>query len=700
MASGLTRRQNRKKRGRKKEEKAANARARKRDNSNDEQSCSSQNGSVKSRLDQMMSSCTCCSSIKGRIMRIEREFGDMLYRGHGFMQQQQLSGLARSTIMQAYSFCSDYFSITDEDSSTASTTERTPLSGESHEETYVSQDCIPQKQEMDRSSSSNSLQAIQLHLSPVPEHKIATSSIASLNANLKAPMSPLANSSDTVEETAKDSDDESTESEPNLVNETSTPEEVVDEEESDVVEPQFPQFPWEVPEVSRLRDYSKTTGELPYLSPASMARIAPVPKKTEYMQSLNAEEDTPLTESDITRLEQQSENDGKVQFFLRVPKSKKLRQTRQRQVDRTLSGLKTKSPKQIANLRRQNLSTGSDASDRTPKYVAPFPMPLSRDNSHDKSEITPNESSSVDGVSPHRDRERTVRRMSFVAGSKINRFDGSGPHHVSVSSADPSSDARESSVGQMISSEILNHRLSNGSKNHQRLRSGSASSRAEALSYGGKRRNFPPQKSASDADPGDVLARTGGRTMISRRGSFVAGSKIEHFNGRNRNFPSRVKEGLGDLSLEFDRSDRRNRTISSRSKEGLGELSLDNNGSKRRHRTVSTRSKEGRRVLSLENSGSSQIKRTLSAQSEESFGNLKLENGGSRQNSGSRRNSGASKRNSSASKRNSGSSRIRRTRSSQSHESFGNLGPETGGSRRGSLSMEIGVPRRAKRNSS
>lgn len=616
---------------------------------------------------------------------MEREFGSMLLRGQGYIQQQQLSGLATSTIRQAYAFCSDYFSLTDEDSTTASTTETIPLKGKDQEDRDVSQDytSIPLKQEMRRSSSSNSLQAFQLNLSPVPEHKIATSSIGSLN--FETPISPLANGSDAVEETSKDYDEESAEADPTLVNERSLSAAVVDE---DVVEPKFP---WETPEVSRLRDYSKTIGELPNLSPSRVARIAPVPKKTEYLQSLNADEDAPLTESDISKLEKQCESDGTVHFFLRVPKSKKLRQTRQRRVERTLSGLKTKSPKQIANLRRQNLSTESDASNSTPKYVAPFPMPVSRETSHDRSEVAHDGAS--DGVSPHRDREqRTTRRMSFVAGSKINRFDGSGPHHVSVSSStDSSMDARESSVGQMLSPDFLNKRLSNGSKN-QRLRSGSASSRVEALSYSGKRINIQPQRCASDADPGDVLARTG-RKMISRRGSFVAGSKIEHFDGRNRNFPSRVKEGLGDLSVEFNRSDRLKRTSSARGKQGLGDLNgdlnLDTNGSKRRHR-----GNEGRRVLSLESNGSSRLKRTISSQSEESFGKLSMQNGGSRRNSKFRRDS-------SGSKRNSGSRQIRRTLASQSHEKLGSLGPETGGSRRGSLTMETGEPtRRIKRNSS
>jgi len=566
------------------------------------------------------------------------------------MQQQQLSGLATTTIMKAYNFCNDYFSIADEVSTMASSTaETTPLNGEHQDQSDISRGGIPQRREMDGSDSCLSLQAYQLNLSPVPEHKIAMSSMASLNASFDSPISHLPKDLQAEETDAKDSVMESSEVEPTLVSEFPPPDEVTKADVSDAIEPQPS---WETPVASRLRDYSKVIGELPNLSPSSLARIAPVPKKTEYMQSLNADDDAPLTESDINNIEKRTEDDGMVQFFLRVPKSKKLRQTRQRRnVDRTLSGLKTKSQKQIANLRRQNLSNESDASDRTPKYVAPFPMPLSRDSSL-RSESNDN---SLEGVSPQRDRystpEKTARRMSFVAGSKINRFDSNGKNpHLGSGSADSSMDGRENSVGQMIHSEILNKRLSNGSKN-QRMRSGSPGLKGEA--YGETRRNFPPQKSASDADPGDVLARTG-RKMISRRGSFVAGSKIEHFDGRNRNFHSRVKEGLGDLSLEFDRSDRRNRPMSSRT--GPGELNLDSSGStgRRRHRAG------GRRVLSLDNSGSSQMKCTPSARSEESHRGQSLENRGSRRSDGSRR-------------RSSGAKRAKRPSSSRNKEGLGNL---------------------------
>lgn len=630
MANGLTRRQSRKKRGKKKEDKNVHARSLKRSDSG-EQSCSSSDGSPKSRLDQMMSSCTCCSSIKGRIIRIERGFGSILHRGQEYMQQQQLSGLARTTILQAYNFCSDYFSIADEDSTAAITAETTPLNGEVLDQSDVSEDCIPKRQEIHRAISSDSLQAFQLNLSPVPEHKIPMSSTAIANANLKSP--DLTNGLNTVGTNGKDSTMESLEDEPKLVNE-SPPAENVAENDPPGVEEFQPS--WETDTVPKLRDYSKMIGELPELPPSSVARIAPVPKKTEYMQSLAGDEDAPLTESDINDLENQAEKDGTVQFFLRIPKSKKLRQTRQRRnVERTLSGLKIKSQKQIASLRRQSVSMESDASDRTPKYVAPFPTPLHRDNGNDRSNSIDH---SFDGRSPHHERyatpersDRPVRRMSFVAGSKINRFDSNGKYHHVSSRIDSSIDGRESSVGHMINSEI-NKRLSNGSKS-QRHRSGSTGSKAEV----GNRSNFPPQKSMSDADPSDVFARTN-RTMISRRGSFVAGSKIEHFDPRSRNFHSRVKEGFGDLGLEYDRSDRRNRTTSSRTKEGLGELTLDNNESKRRHRTA------GRRVLSLENSKTSnQMKRTGSGQSQENLRRQSLEEC-RRDSTSSRRSTGSARR--------------------------------------------------------
>merc|ERR1711935_849391 len=147
-------------------------------------------------------------------------------------------------------------------------------------------------------------------------------------------------------------------------------------------------------------------------------------------------------------------------------------------------------------------------------------------------------------------------------------------------------------------------------------------------SCGGERNNIRPQKCASDTNPNDVLSRTG-RRIISRRGSFVAGSKIEHFDGYGRRGPrtlqSRATEVLGEPSLDYDRSERRNRSAVSRGKEVLGETCLDNDKSRRRGRTCFTRRKDGLTFSSPDIGRSRRRYRTSSARSTEGLGDLSLD---------------------------------------------------------------------------
>jgi hypothetical protein len=309
-------------------------------------------------------------------------------------------------------------------------------------------------------------------------------------------------------------------------------------------------------ETPRLHDYSKFSGPLPELSPKALARLAPVTTE-EYVQRAVFLQDA----ADDDGMFDIRHTEARVQFFLRVPKSKTLMKQTADIVTRALADSHSgrfarKTANQKMNFRNRSSSFGSEGTDITPRrgFVAPFPKPLSRENSREKAELLssdgsqqmhekfyspvgsppPNldrfgQSTSDDGV---RKKEKAPRRGSFVAGSKFERFDGNGSKQQMrrpslCSGTDSSTDYQNNAIrkkgkaprrGSFVAGSKIDRFDGNGSK--QQMRRPSLCSGTD-----------------SSTDYQNNAIRKNGKAP--RRGSFVAGSKIERFDRQGVRTPPR-----------------------------------------------------------------------------------------------------------------------------------------------------------------
>eukprot|EP00980_Cylindrotheca_fusiformis_P012596 scaffold3084_cov144-Cylindrotheca_fusiformis.AAC.44 len=339
-----------------------------------------------------------------------------------------------------------------------------------------------------------------------------------------------------------------------------------------------------------LVDYSKSLAPLPMLPPERLARITPEINK-EYEQELNVDEEVFLEDAAGDNLVFDiRQTDARVQFLLRVPKSKTLRNSTSgretadivtRALARTASGRFARKPSnQKMIFRGRSTSVGSEETNITPRggFVAPFPRPLSRENSNENLELMSNESSlpppqigspvSMNNFGPSTTDNgghptgKAQRRASFVAGSKIERYDGSGGKQQmgrpSISSGTESSREHTNSAN----SGSRKYSLSDDSGSNQKTRSDRARRGASFVAgskiehfdgHGGRKQSRGASISSNDTDDstrylaysdelktgapdGDMQGPTSRKVgrKVSRRGSFVAGSKIERFDGNGR----------------------------------------------------------------------------------------------------------------------------------------------------------------------
>lgn len=295
----------------------------------------------------------------------------------------------------------------------------------------------------------------------------------------------------------------------------------------------------------KLLDYSKFSAQLAYSSLNFLA--VDITKESEYIKDLNdTDEEESERAADAYEFDViESDEDAKIHFYLRAPTKSKFRNPNRteeakyswtRTLQRKLSSgrltgeTSNSSSGKMRNGERTSESIGSNASDATPSQgcVAPsrrsfsedsdesFALGTSSSHSMDHTEkfYTPKASPSqferkaLSSVgSPNEERRpkgRKARRCSFVAGSKIERYDGNFPRKNRYSG---------SSEGSL---DISEHRTP-PMPPYDNYRPGSSSYR----------------RGSSDDD--DHFSRSSKkdhrREKAKRRSSFVAGSKIERFDG-------------------------------------------------------------------------------------------------------------------------------------------------------------------------
>jgi hypothetical protein len=560
-----------------------------------------------SRCGRIITSCIRSSALRGKVIQVERQCGSLIWSSQEIIRQQAFCGAFMTTLSQFYSVCRLYFAEPEE-RTISSMAERTEPDEEAPQASTTSD-----PQEFSSARPLHIAESVRMYPSPdlstVPEHTIMSSPVARMENSKGKVDHPMRNPSHGKMETLERSS-----ALPKLPleleqNTSLSPQRTSVDEQAPQVKKSTPSR--EISETPKLHDYSKFSGPLPKLSPKALARLAPVTTE-EYVQDLNDNWQVFLQGgADDDGMFDIRHTDARVQFFLRVPKSKTLmnspsgQQTADivtRALVRTPSGrFARKTANQKMNFRRRSSSIGSEGTDLTPPrrgFVAPFPKPLSRENSREELESVSSDSSrqmhekfyspvgspsnldrfgqstSDDGVLT---KGKTPRRGSFVAGSKIERFDGNGSkqqiRRPSISSGtDSSRDYQNNAIGesrkQSPSDDSANHKSRSGGRARRR---GSfvAGSKIEHFDRNGVRTpsrcsSFSskdsddsikfvgyndagkkcPSKSPSDADLQGKSRRKGGR-KISRRGSFVAGSKIERFDGSGRKH--RTSSGEGSL---------------------------------------------------------------------------------------------------------------------------------------------------------
>lgn len=266
----------------------------------------------------------------------------------------------------------------------------------------------------------------------------------------------------------------------------------------------------------KLLDYSKCRAPLPVNSPKGGAI------------GFLADYDCPLDDDDDASMDQYfhlhhnsyNDDDEWIQFSLRVPKSKLLLHDERRAADRKtelLEAARAHSPKGSGSgirprvgrrLRRRSNSSergkarrrrsnSSDFTDVTPKrgYVAPFPIPISRENSSD--------------------------RLSSMLPSG---------HGESTPNNSSRSRSKLSQSPKNTSPWILKPPFLNGADEGEEVEVPINDLTTHSASGGGGDIDLQYRQSFSDEEPEQERPRRN-RLRMQRRSSFVAGSKIERFDG-------------------------------------------------------------------------------------------------------------------------------------------------------------------------
>jgi hypothetical protein len=252
-----------------------------------------------------------------------------------------------------------------------------------------------------------------------------------------------------------------------------------------------------VPSSPKMIDYSKCRAPLPDIDPLSSTL------SMGYTQNLN-DDDSSTNNHDTLQRSHRSNTNQRVQFALRVPKIK--RQLRERKGPKSLSAAPNFSesvkprlvPKRPPNRRRSN---SSDTTDITPRnaFVAPFPIPMSRENSTESLQkflIVP------DNALLHTPIQR----------KRINQ-------QPQVSSPAETSDSGSYHLGELMEIPLKEEATTPDNDGGTPIR----------------------HAYSSDEELAEKKSR---RTVrMQRRSSFVAGSKIERFDGNDANGRSRARRG-------------------------------------------------------------------------------------------------------------------------------------------------------------
>jgi hypothetical protein len=544
-----------------------------------------------SRCGRIITSCIRSPSLRVKVIQVERQCGNLIQSSQETIRQQAFCGAFMTTLSQFYSVCRLYFAEPEE-WTISSVKERTEPDEEASEASTASD-----PQEFSSAHPLHIAESVRMYPSPdlytVPEDTIMSSPVARLKKGQAKVNHSMRNPSHGKMEIPLEPEQ----------NTPLSPQRTRFDEEAPQVKKSSPSR--EISETYNLLDYSKFSGPLPKLSQKALARLAPVTTE-EYLQDLTADCEVFLQDAaEYDGMFNVRNTNARVQFLLRVPKSKTLMNSpssRQQTVEivtralaQTPSGrFARNTPNQKMNFQRRSTSIGSEGTDITPRrgFVAPFPKPLSRENSREKLEVNSNHSSQqrhdefYSPVGSPRDLDRfgqstsddgvltkgkTPRRGSFVAGSKFERFDGNGSKQQikrpSISSGTDSSRDYQNNVfgesrrqsssddsanhksrsggrarrrGSFVAGSKIEHFDRHGVRTPSRCRSISSNDTDDSVKFLGS--NDECQKSSSDADLQGMPRRKGGR-KTSRRASFVAGSKIERFDGSGGRYGRSTSSG-------------------------------------------------------------------------------------------------------------------------------------------------------------
>ena len=281
----------------------------------------------------------------------------------------------------------------------------------------------------------------------------------------------------------------------------------------------------------KLIDYSKSSAPLPSLSPDIMAKLTHATVVEEYTQELKDDEEQ-LFEGEIDDSPdvESRQTEPKVHFLLRVPKSKFRNGRSENNPDSAAEALARGSLHSRLSRSGRRRSVGSESTDFTPtagvfgssRRNSEDPLNLSDSNGIQNivSEMKISPAGTPESINrsihnyqlghPSPDDEiiprRKMRRSSFVAGSKIEHFDGT---RSNPRTADPTLEYEE------FLHAVTNRRSSSSDEEMPRRRA-------------------------------------------NRRSSFVAGSKIERFDGnggrKHMRRASMSTTSSGDFSIGYNKN--------------------------------------------------------------------------------------------------------------------------------------------------
>jgi hypothetical protein len=232
-----------------------------------------------------------------------------------------------------------------------------------------------------------------------------------------------------------------------------------------------------VPNTPKLLDYSACRAEvIPNESPEEIRFTA------DLIGSVDDADESSSCDPDMLMFSKPRYAEQRIQFFLQVPKTK--RHGKEPRAEVTVSPFPSSKTKLSRKTRRR--SNSSDTTDVTPRntYMAPFPFPMSRENSVDRLESLSGHASPHTGAPIQKRRlpRNTLGPGIAPAGSSLFREESTIP-----------------------------------------VKGNNASEEDEVLAV--------KMRQAYSDDELDTERKPRRRVRIQRRSSFVAGSKIERFDG-------------------------------------------------------------------------------------------------------------------------------------------------------------------------